>query len=81
MSCTPPTKIDPITIHSSAGSQPNSSPARIGPTIGPAAAIAEKCCGNSSAVEMGSKSMPSRCATAGTGALASRRNRRAKSRP
>ena len=44
MSCTPPMKIEPTRIQISAGSQPNISPARIGPTIGPAAAIAEKCC-------------------------------------
>ena len=43
MSCTPPMKIEPTRIQSSAGSQPNITPARIGPTIGPAAAIAEKC--------------------------------------
>jgi hypothetical protein len=42
-SCTPPIRIAPIMIHSSAGSQPNASPARIGPTTGPAAAIAVKC--------------------------------------
>src|SRR5688572_9695947 len=46
-SCTPPIRIEPTRIQISAGSQPNVSPARIGPTIGPAAAIAEKCCGTS----------------------------------
>ena len=45
-SCTPPIKIEPTMIHSHAGNHPNHIPARIGPTIGPAAAIAEKCCGN-----------------------------------
>ncbi len=43
-SWTPPMKIEPSTIHKTAGSQPNHMAARIGPTIGPAAAIAEKCC-------------------------------------
>ncbi len=42
-SCTPPIKIEPTRIHSQAGNQPNETPATIGPTIGPAAAIAEKC--------------------------------------
>jgi hypothetical protein len=47
ISCTPPMKIEPMRIQISAGSQPNVRPARIGPTIGPAAAMAEKCCGKS----------------------------------
>ena len=38
-----PARIGPTRIHSKAGSQPNVSPARIGPTMGPAAAMAEKC--------------------------------------
>ncbi len=41
-SCTPPTKIEPSTIQIRAGIQPKKSPARIGPTIGPAPAIDEK---------------------------------------
>ena len=36
-------KILPTRIQISAGNQPNITPARMGPTIGPAAAIAEKC--------------------------------------
>ena len=36
----------PKAIHIRHGSQPNCWQARIGPTIGPAAAIAEKCCPN-----------------------------------
>ena len=47
----------------------------------PAAAIAEKCWGRSSPAEIGSKSMPSRCSTAGTGALGSRRSKRPRRRP
>jgi hypothetical protein len=42
-SWTPPIRIEPHRIQSMAGSQPNKAPARMGPTIGPAAAIAEKC--------------------------------------
>ena len=42
-SWTPPMKMLPTRIQSSAGSQPKATPARIGPMIGPAAAIAEKC--------------------------------------
>ena len=41
-SCTPPTRIVPATIQISAGSQPKKSPARIGPTIGPAPAMDAK---------------------------------------
>ena len=37
MSCTPPMKTLPMRIQSKAGSQPKNTPARIGPTIGPAA--------------------------------------------
>lgn len=43
MSWTPPMKIEPIKIQIMAGSQPKARPAAIGPTIGPAAAMAEKC--------------------------------------
>ena len=46
MSCTAPIKMHPNKIQITAGSQPKSNPAAIGPTIGPAAAIAEKCCEN-----------------------------------
>jgi hypothetical protein len=53
-SCTPPMKTLPMRIQSSAGSQPNATPARIGPTIGPAAAIAEKCWPMSSCGAIGS---------------------------
>ncbi|MCZ7383567.1 MAG: hypothetical protein O8C63_02330 [Candidatus Methanoperedens sp.] len=42
-SCTPPIKIEPSKIHKIAGNHPNQIAASIGPTIGPAAAIAEKC--------------------------------------
>ena len=48
-SCTPPMKMDPRPIHKRTGAQPNHKQARIGPTIGPAAAIAEKCCPKSRA--------------------------------
>jgi hypothetical protein len=37
-------KTTPIPIQSRQGAQPNDRQARIGPAIGPAAAIAEKCC-------------------------------------
>jgi hypothetical protein len=43
-SCIAPTKTQPSTIHQNAGCQPNAVAARIGPAIGPAAEIAEKCC-------------------------------------
>ena len=43
MSCTPPIKIPPKMTHRKVGNQPNHMPARIGPTIGPAAAMAERC--------------------------------------
>jgi hypothetical protein len=45
-SCTAPMNTTPTVIHSSAGNQPNCWQARIGPAMGPAAAIAEKCWGN-----------------------------------
>ena len=41
---------DPTRIQINAGNHPKLKPARIGPTIGPAAAIAEKCCGNNTDV-------------------------------
>ena len=44
----------PTRIQSRAGAQPNATPARIGPTIGPAAAIAEKCWPSSSCGGIGS---------------------------
>ena len=43
ISCTPPMKMLPNRIHAKAGTQPKANPAAIGPTIGPAAAMAEKC--------------------------------------
>ncbi len=52
-SWTPPMKMEPRTIHSSAGSQPNQMPAKTGPTIGPAAEMAEKCCPSSRPAEAG----------------------------
>ena len=42
-SCTAPMNTTPSPIHSSDGSQPNCWQARMGPAIGPAAAMAEKC--------------------------------------
>jgi hypothetical protein len=42
-SWTPPIKMAPMRIHANAGPHPKATPATIGPTIGPAAAIAEKC--------------------------------------
>ena len=39
-------KMQPSTIHQNAGAQPNHIAAMIGPAIGPAAEIAEKCCDN-----------------------------------
>ena len=53
-SCTPPMKIEPRMIQIHAGSHPNNVAAKIGPTIGPAAAIAEKCCGNNQLQRAGS---------------------------
>jgi hypothetical protein len=47
-------KMLPIKIQIRAGSQPKATPARIGPTIGPAAAIAEKCWPSSSCGGIGS---------------------------
>ena len=58
-SCTAPKKTAPITIHNNTGSHPNQTAAKIGPTIGPAAAIAEKCCPNKNTFLVGTKSMPS----------------------
>ncbi len=43
ISWTPPTNTPPRMIQSMAGPQPNHMPAKIGPMIGPAAAIAERC--------------------------------------
>ena len=45
-SCTAPMSTTPMPIQSRQGSQPNSWQAMIGPAIGPAAAIAAKCCPN-----------------------------------
>jgi hypothetical protein len=45
-SWTAPMSTTPRAIHTRHGSQPNAWQARIGPAIGPAAAIAEKCCAN-----------------------------------
>jgi hypothetical protein len=42
-SCIAPTSTHPTTIHQKAGCHPNIAAARIGPRIGPAALIAEKC--------------------------------------
>jgi len=42
-SCTAPMKTTPKAIQARHGPQPNAWQARIGPAIGPAAAIAEKC--------------------------------------
>ena len=47
-------KITPSTIHSSAGPQPNTSAAVIGPTIGPAPAMELKWCPNTTASGAGS---------------------------
>jgi hypothetical protein len=43
-SWTAPMKTTPTVIHRIEGSQPNCWQARMGPAMGPAAAIAEKCC-------------------------------------
>jgi len=59
--------IAPITIHKRAGNQPNQIPASIGPTIGPAAAIAEKCCPRRRDGFAGTKSTPSFIWHAGVG--------------
>ena len=53
-SCTPPIRMLPTRIQIRAGAQPNATPARIGPTIGPAAAIAEKCWPSSNCGGIGS---------------------------
>ena len=45
-SCTAPISTTPRPIQSRHGSQPKVWQARIGPAIGPAAAMAEKCCAN-----------------------------------
>ncbi len=42
-SCTAPMKTTPNVIHRTHGSQPNCWQARMGPAMGPAAAMAEKC--------------------------------------
>jgi hypothetical protein len=42
-SCTAPISTTPRPIHSRQGSQPKAIQAMIGPAIGPAAAMAEKC--------------------------------------
>src|SRR5690606_30206511 len=66
MSWTPPTKIEPSTIQSTAGTQPKKRPARIGPTTGPAPAIDEKWCPSTTGAGVGTKSIPSRIASEGT---------------
>ncbi len=43
-SCTAPISTTPRPIHSRHGTHPQTWQARIGPAIGPAAAMAEKCC-------------------------------------
>jgi hypothetical protein len=45
-SCTAPMNTTPSPIHTKHGNQPKAWHARIGPAIGPAAAMAEKCCAN-----------------------------------
>ena len=67
----PPMRTEPTRIQIHVGNQPKSVPARIGPTIGPAAAMAEKCCGNKYDLLAGSKSRPSRCSCAGVRTCAS----------
>jgi hypothetical protein len=80
-SCTAPMKMAPRRIQSSPGSHPNSSPAMMGPTIGPAAEIALKCCASSGNGRAGTKSTPSSHVTAGVGRNGSSANRRAIRRP
>jgi len=58
-SWTPPIRIEPKRTQSTVGSQPNQIPANTGPTMGPAAAIAEKCWPRSKGALAGTKSRPS----------------------
>ena len=67
----PPMKTDPTRIQIHVGNHPKSVPARMGPTIGPAAAMAEKCCGSKYDFLAASKSRPSRCSCAGVRASGS----------
>src|SRR3989338_8273006 len=64
-SCTAPKNTQPPTIQKSTGSHPNHKPAKIGPTMGPAAAIAEKCWLNKNFFSAGTKSNPSLISQAG----------------
>lgn len=73
MSWTPPTKIEPRTIQTSAGTHPNTTPARIGPVMGPAAAMVEKCCPTRNRASTGTSSTPSFLVTAGVSLVSSSR--------
>ena len=66
MSCTAPKKIPPITIHSQTGCHPNAR-ASVGPTIGPAPAMAAKCWAKATCGPLSTKSRSSACVTEGVG--------------
>ena len=65
-SCVAPIRIEPKTIQSMAGTQPQTI-AIAGPRIGAAPAIEAKWCPQRTSRRVGTKSMPSSCSTAGTG--------------
>ena len=81
MSWTAPMKTTPSAIHRNEGPQPKSWQAMIGPAMGPAAAIALKCCPSRKKRFVGTKSTPSLIFTAGVVALSSSVNCFAMSRP
>ena len=71
-SCTAPMKIVPTTTQISAGNHPQIT-AMAGPTIGAAPAIDVKWCPQSTAFDVGTKSIPSSNSRAGTSSPASSR--------
>ena len=79
-SWTAPTKIDPSTTHSSAGSQPQKT-AIAGPTIGPVPAMLVKWWPNTTPELVGTKSTSSRSEWAGVGRVGSSRKIRRDSQP
>jgi hypothetical protein len=70
-SCMAPMKMQPMTIHRMAGTHPKYSAAAIGPTMGPAAEMAEKCWLSRYSFGVGTKSTPSSWARAGVVACGS----------
>lgn len=80
-SWTAPMRTEPSTIHSTHGNHPNWRQALIGPTIGPAAAIALKCWPRRYGAGVGEKSAPSAWVWAGVFPASERPRRRPTKRP